>query len=83
MATQAQVRQRAKERVRDLRRGLKPVDTTLEKMDRRLNKLLERETLIQIESFDSLLTDFDSFVKNIQEFERLITNVMIVFRIGF
>lgn len=83
MATQAQVRQKAKERVRDLRRGLKPVDTTLEKMDRRLNKLLERETLIQIESFDSLLNDFDSFVKNIQEFERLITNVMIVFRIGF
>ena len=83
MATQAQVRSRAKERVRVVKRGLKKVDTRLEIMERRLDKLLERDTLIQIESFDSFLKNFDEFIKLIQELERMITNVMVIFRIGF
>lgn len=83
MATQAQARSRAKERVRVVKRGLKKVDTKLETMERRLDKLLERDTLIQIDSFDSFLKNYDDFIKLVQEFERTLTNVMVVFRLMF
>lgn len=82
MATQAQVRQQAKERVRVVKRSLRVVDTALEVLERRLNKLLERETLITIESFDSFLKNWDTMVNRIQEFERTLTNVMVIFRLG-
>lgn len=83
MATQAQVRSKAKERVRVVKRSLKKVDTSLEILERRLDKLLERDTLIQMESFDSFLKNYDSMVKNIQALEVTLTNVMVVFRLGF
>lgn len=81
MATQAQVRQQAKERVRVIKRSLRVVDTSLEVLERRLNKLLERETLITIESFDSFLKNWDQMVTKIQDFERTLTNVMVIFRL--
>lgn len=83
MATQAQARQRAKERVRQVKRALKKVDTRLEVMERRLDKLLERETLIQIDSFDSFLKNYDTFIGMVKDFERTLTNVMVVFRLMF
>ena len=83
MATQAQARSRAKERVRQVKRSLKKVDTRLEIMERRLDKLLERDTLIQIDSFDSFLKNFDVFIDLIKDLERTLTNVMVVFRLMF
>lgn len=83
MATQAAVRTKAKEKVRVIRRSLRKVDTSLEIMERRLDKLLERETLIQIQSFDSFLKQFDQFITLIRDFERTLINVMIIFRLLF
>jgi hypothetical protein len=79
--TQGQARQKAKERVRVVRRALRVVDTGLEVMERRLDKLLERKTLITLESFDSLLTNYDGFIGKVQEFEKTLTEVMILFRL--
>lgn len=79
--TQGQARQKAKERVRVVKRSLKAVDTNLEVMERRLDKLLERKTLITLESFDSLLTNYDSFIDKIHDYEKTLTEVMILFRL--
>jgi len=79
--TQAEQRTQAKERVRVVKRGLKAVDTRLEVLERRLDKLLERKRLIDFESFDSFLENYDAMVAAIQEFEKTLTNVMILFRI--
>ncbi len=81
MPTPGERRQAAKERVRKLKRGLRKVDTKLEVMERRLDKILERDTLVQLPTFDSWLTNWDNFIEEIREMERLITNVMIIFRI--
>lgn len=82
MSTQAQVRQTAKERVRTLKRSLKRVDTKLEILERRLDKLLERQTLITTESFDSFLKNYDGFVNEVGQFEVTLTEVLILFSIN-
>lgn len=83
MGTQAQERQRAKERVRQVKRALKVVDTRLEVLERRLDKLLERKTLITIDAWDSYLSNWDSMVEAMRAYERTLTEVMIVFRVRF
>jgi len=79
MATQAQVRQQAKERVRVVKRSLRVADTRLEVMERRLDKLLDRKTLITVESFDSFLGTMDLFYARVRQFERTVIAVMTVF----
>lgn len=79
--TQGEARQKAKERVRTVKRSLKAVDTQLEVMERRLNKLLDRKSLITIESFDSLLQNYDTFVGKLHDYEKTLTEVMILFRL--
>lgn len=81
MPTPGEARQAAKERVRKLKRALRKVDTKLEIMERRLDKILERQTLIQINTFDTWLENWDKFIAEIKDMERTITNVMIIFRI--
>lgn len=82
MATQAQARQRAKERVRQVKRALKQVDTRLEVLERRQDKLLERKQLITIEAWDSYLDNWDKMVEALREYERTLIAVMIVFRLN-
>jgi DNA repair exonuclease SbcCD ATPase subunit len=82
MLTQAQVRQQAKEQVRKLKRALKKVDTSLEVLERRLDKLLERERLITLEAFDSYLKNYDNFIKNIKDNEVVLINILIIFAGG-
>lgn len=79
MPTQAQARQKAKERVRVVKRVLRKADTKIEVLERRLNKLLERDRLITIESFQSFLENYDKFVAELRTFERVLTDVMIIF----
>lgn len=82
MPTQAQVRTKAKERVRIVKRALRRVDTDLEVLERRLNKLLERDRLITIEGFDTFLQNYDKMVVEIRRFETTLLNVMIIFTLG-
>jgi hypothetical protein len=77
--TQAQERAQAKERVRVLRRNLKKVDTSLEVLERRLDRLLERERLITLEAFDSYLENYTKFIANIRSNEVAMTAVMALF----
>lgn len=77
--TQAQERQQAKARVRVLKRALKKCDTSLEVLERRLDRLLERERLITIEAFDSYLDNYAAFLENIRENERKMVAVMALF----
>lgn len=83
MPTQAQIRTKAKERIRIVKRSLRKVDTKLEILERRLNVLLERERLVTIDAFDSFLQNYDKFVDELRQYERTLTNVMIIFTIGF
>lgn len=81
MPTQAVQRARRKEKVRVVKRALRKVDTRLEVMERRLDKILKVEREVSIDSFDSFLKNWDVFVTQVQEFERTLTNVMIIFRL--
>lgn len=81
MPTQAVQRARRKEKVRVVKRSLRKVDTRLEVMERRLDKILEVEREVSIQSFQSFLDNWDKFVDQIQVFERDLTNVMIIFRL--
>ena len=81
MPTQAEQRTRAKERVRKVKRALRVVDTDLAVLERRLDKLLERDRLITIGAFDSFLQNWDKMVKDIQAYEATLTNVMVIFRL--
>lgn len=81
MATQAVQRAQRKEKVRVVKRSLRKVDTRLEVMERRLDKILEVEREVSIQSFQSFLDNWDKFVDQIQVFERDLTNVMIIFRL--
>lgn len=79
MPTQAQQRQIAKHRVRVMRGALKVVDTRLELLDRRLIKLLDRETLITLDSFNTWLKNYDGFYVRIRILEQTIVHAMTTF----
>lgn len=79
MPTQAQQRQIAKHRVRVMRGALKVVDTRLELLDRRLIKLLDRQTLITLDSFNTWLKNYDGFYIRIRILEQTIIHAMTTF----
>lgn len=79
MPSQAQQRQIAKQRVRVMRSSLKQVDTRLELLDRRLIKLLDRETLITLDSFNSWLKNYDGFYVRVRLLEGTIIHAMTTF----
>lgn len=81
MATQAVQRQQRKEKVRVVKRMLRKVDTQLEVMERRLDKMLEVEREVSFQSFESFLQNWDNLVVRIQNFERTLTAVMVIFRL--
>ncbi len=60
---------------------MKAVDTQLEVLERRLDRLLERERLITIEAFDSYLANYQRFINLINANERIMTGVMALFLI--
>ncbi len=79
MATQAEIRQTAKTRVRRLRAAMKRVDTQHELLDRRLMKLLDRKMLITLDSFNSFLQNYDVYYMRIKALEGTIIAAMTVF----
>lgn len=76
--TEAQVRNRAKERVRQVKRALHDADTSLEVLERRLDKMLERKTLIQTNTFETYMKNHDVFIGKIQEYTRTLIDVLTI-----
>jgi hypothetical protein len=62
-----------------MRGALKVVDTRLELLDRRLIKLLDRETLITLDSFNTWLKNYDGFYVRIRILEQTIVHAMTTF----
>ena len=81
--TEAQIRNRAKERVRQVKRGLHDVDTALEVLERRLDKMLERKTLIQVPTFEKYLVKHDDLIDKVQRYTKLLSDVLIIFSTVF
>lgn len=76
--TEAQVRNRAKERVRQVKRALHDTDTALEILERRLDKMLERKTLIQVGTFDSYLDAHDNLIERVERYTRTLIDVLTI-----
>lgn len=62
-----------------MRGALKVVDTRIELLDRRLMKLLERQTLITVDSFNTWLKNYDGFYTRIRILEQTIMHAMTTF----
>lgn len=76
--TEASIRNRAKERVRQVKRALHDVDTKLEICERRLDKMLERKTLIQVPTFESYLKNHDTFIGEVEAYTKKLAEVLII-----
>ena len=79
MPTQAQIRQTRKERVRNMKRNLRSLDTSVEKMQRRLNQILEVEREVSLKSLDSFFRMKKDFDFTLTVFERHIASVIGLF----
>jgi len=77
--TQAQIRATRKERVRNVKRSLKRVDTQVEVMQRRLEQLLVVEREVSTKSWDSFLKMYDELYFRLTVLERVFTSVMGLF----
>lgn len=64
MATQGQRRQQAIQAMRALRRAYRKVDTAGERVERELDRLIKRKTLIQYESLLTTAKEIDSYAVN-------------------
>jgi len=76
--TEAAIRNRAKERVRQVKRALHDADTALEICERRLDKMLSRKTLIQVGTFDSYLKHHDAMIKKLQDYTRVLIDILTI-----
>jgi len=76
--TEAQIRNRAKERVRQVKRALHDADTSLEVLERRLDKILERKTLVQAGTFESYLQDHDVLIDKVERYTRTLIDVLTI-----
>lgn len=64
-----------------MRGAVKLVDTRVEILERRLDKLLERKTLITVDSFDSYLKHLSGLFIRIQMLEKTTMHAMTTFLI--
>jgi len=76
--SEAQIRNRAKERVRQVKRALHKADTSLEITERRLDRMLERKTLIQVGTFASYMVNHDRMIKDIEDYTRKLIDVLVI-----
>lgn len=79
MPTQAQIRQTRKERIRNMKRNLRSLDTTVERMQRRLDQILTVEREVSIKSLDSFFKMKRDFDFTLAVMERHIASVIGLF----
>lgn len=76
MATEAELQRERKEALRQVRRVQRAADTMIEKMERKLFKLLDRKTLIQERDAVEL---YDKYYKPFVDQIRVLENALIAF----
>lgn len=69
MATQAEERRKRKAGLRQVRRTQRTFDTAIEKLERRIFRLLDRKTLITIESASDLTDLYEDVLRAQRQFE--------------
>ncbi len=79
MPTQAQIRQTRKERIRNLKRSFRSLDTKGEKIERRLNQILEVEREVSLKSLASFIRMKGDFDFQLRVTDRLIQSIIGLF----
>lgn len=79
MPTQAQIRVTRKERIRNIKRNLRALDTQVERMQRRLNQILEVEREVSLKSLDSFFKMKRDFDFQLRVMERHVASVIGLF----
>lgn len=79
MATQAEIRQQRKNRVRRLRASLRKLDTQHEVLERRLDKMLTVEREISFKSFNSFIENKREYDRRLRNFELMMAAIIGLF----
>jgi len=69
VATVYQLQQQRKSALRECRRRQRKADTAIEKIERRLFRLLDRKTLITEEDAMKLVPEWNDFMKQVRDLE--------------
>lgn len=77
MATQGQVRQLGISALRQLRRAYRRIDTAGEKVERELDRLVKRKTLVQLDDLATLRRLVDEWAQTAETFVLDVTGLVI------
>lgn len=76
MATEAQIKRERKDGLRALRRLQREADTSIERLERRIFRLLDRKTPLNLESAETLVPLYNDFVKKAVAMENGLTDLL-------
>lgn len=74
--TSAELQGQRKKALREVRRRQRAADTAVEKLERRIFRLLDRKTLISSESMETLIPLWNEFIKNVRDLEHGIADAI-------
>lgn len=74
MPTVAQIQKERKDLIREIRRRERETDTTLEQLERRLLRLIDRKTLITAAEMRGLMGYYSRFFAKVQAMEKAIAD---------
>lgn len=83
MPTVAEVQRQRKGMIREIRRLERATDTELEKLERRLFRLLDHKQLITAAEMRGLMLYYESFVKKAQLMEKAIADSVYTISVEF
>lgn len=75
MATVAEVQRERKSYLREFRRRERAADTAIERVERRIFRLLARKTLIIGSDISMLVNDYNDFVAKVRDMEKALADV--------
>lgn len=75
MATQGQRRREAIAAVRQFRRGYRSADTMMEKLERELDRLIKRKTLISVDNIEKVGVLLDGTNQAVEALNRIFANL--------
>lgn len=78
MPSDAEVRRERKQALRQVRAAEKALDTEIERMERRLLRLLDRRTILTIKSAEELNRFYDQLVQRINNLQQSLTDYTII-----
>lgn len=78
MATFAQIESERKKSLRSVRRAERSLDTTVEVMERRILRLLDRKTVLQSKDAQALSTDYAELAVRLRTLEQNLRDFFVV-----